>query len=223
MWSTTSLRLIGAAAALVLLAGCSTTIAGIPTAAGRDATSTSSDPTPTTETSGQTGTSESDPGTGELNCEGDNVVAPEGQPFCFDVPEGFTPDEVTIDNQAGSAASYSTGLSLTPRDLIVISVYELSLDSDDLSDRELIDALSAVIEQLAEQGFDFTATEPQVREVDGARAFYYTGNDATGLFSDTYFIFRGRTELQVNCQWETMMTEVLKGCDDIRASLQISG
>lgn len=206
------------ASAAVLLAGCSTSVAGNPTAAGAG----SSEPAGTTQSTQPTQTSEPGPDTGALDCEGPDVVAPEDQPFCFTLPEGFRQDDVDLDNQAGSAASYTTGVLLSDRDVIVFSVYELTLDSDDLTDEDLTDALADVIAQLAVQGFDFTQTEPQLLEVDGARTFFYTGADASGLRSDTYFIFRGETELQVNCQWETMETEVLAGCEQVLDSLRIS-
>jgi hypothetical protein len=219
----------------LFVAGCASNVAGTATSAGGGSATESSEPTdsseptessePTdaTQTTEPTDTSESESDPGELGCEGENVVAPPDQPFCFDVPEGFQPNEVDIENQAGSTASYTTGILLSERDVIVFSVYQLNLDSDDLSDEELIGALSEVIDQLAAQGFDFTDTKPQVLEVDGARAFYYTGSDASGLSSDTYFIFRGATELQVNCQWQTMEAEILSGCEQVLDSLKISG
>lgn len=223
------MRVLAAAAiTALLLTSCGGTVSGTPTAGGGDPTESTEptetgEPTESTEPTEPTETSESDPGREALECEGENVISPEGQPFCFDLPEGFRQEEVDIENQAGSTASYSTGILLSERDLIVFSVYELSLDSDDLSDEELTDALAVVIDQLAAQGFDFTDTQPEISEIDGARSFYYTGADASGLRSDTYFIFRNSVELQVNCQWEEMEQEILAGCDEVLQSLQVSG
>jgi len=219
-------RLAGAALALALLVGCGDTVGGTPTPPDGGATGESTEPTETSESAETTEpseTSESDPDTGELVCEGENVIAPEGQPFCFDLPQGFQQGEIDIDTQAGSSASYTTGILLSELDLVIFSVYELDLDSDDATDQQLIDALAALIDDLAAQGFEFTDTEPQLLEVDGARTFYYSGSDASGLRSDLYFIFRGLIELQVNCQWETMETEVLAGCEQVLDSLQVSG
>ena len=208
-------------AALLLLAACSSIVEGTPTAAGRSSTTTSSSAAPTTTSSAPTTT---DSGTaGELSCSGDNAVLPEGQPFCFTKPDGFRIDDVSIDNEAGSSASYTSGLLLSQRDVIVFSVYDLNINTDDLSDQELTDALRPVIDQLSAQGFDFGNAEPDLREVDKARAFHYTGSDAGGLNSDTYFIFRGRTELQVNCQWADMKQVLLAGCDTVLADLQLIG
>jgi hypothetical protein len=224
---TAGARLAGAAAvAVLLLSSCATTVSGTPTAGdggGTGATTEATQSTESTETTEPTETTEAEPGTEDLDCAGDDIIAPEGQPFCVEVPAGFRSGAVDIENTAGSAASFSTGILLSERDLIILSVYELDVDSDDLTDQELTDALAEIIDQLAAQGFDFTDTEPQILEVDGARAFYYTGADATGLRSDTYFIFRGQTELQINCQRETMEAEVLAGCEQVLETLQITG
>lgn len=220
MSSTMSSRLAGAAVAVMVLAGCATTVAGNPTAAGRGSSTEPTEQTPSTE---PTETTESGTDEGDLSCEGEDVVAPEGQPFCFTIPAGFRQNDIDIETQAGSTASFTTGVVLSERDLIIFSVYPLGLDSDDASDRDLIDALATVIAQLDAAGFDFTETEPLLLEVDGARAFFYTGSDATGLHIDTYFIFRGAVELQVNCQWETMEADVLTGCENVLDSLQITG
>jgi len=144
-------RLAGAALALALLVGCGDTVGGTPTPPDGGATGESTEPTETSESAETTEpseTSESDPDTGELVCEGENVIAPEGQPFCFDLPPGFQQGEIDIDTQAGSSASYTTGILLSELDLVIFSVYELDLDSDDATDQQLIDALAALIDDL---------------------------------------------------------------------------
>ncbi len=206
-----------------VLAGCATTLAGTPTPGGPGPATTDSQPTEDTQSSSPTQTSEPGPDRGELPCEGPDAISPQDQPFCFTLPQGFRPDDVNVETQAGSTASFTTGVVLSQRDLIIFSVYELGLDSDEATDQQLADALGAVIDQLAAQGVEFDSTEPVVQEVDGARAFVYTGTDASGLGLETYFIFRGFVELQVNCQWESMQTEVLAGCQEVLDSLQLTG
>lgn len=221
------MRVAAATTALVLLTGCASTVAGTPTSAGgapTEETTETTDTTDTTETTEPTETSESEPDTGELACAGDDVIAPDGQPFCFNNPEGFEQTVVSQETEAGNPASYSTGVGISAEDLINFNVYDLApADSDVLSDQELIDALSTVIDSLAAQGIDFTATEPQIVEVDGARALFYTGGDGAGLRIDTYFIFRGSIELQVSCQWRELEQEILAGCDQVLNSLQLTG
>ncbi len=224
--------LLAAVVATLTVGACASTIEGTGTAdvgaRGTDsATPTestesteSTEPTETTESTQPTEQTDDD---GELTCEGEGVVAPAGQPFCFTLPMGFTQDEIDVDNSAGSSASYTTGAVLNQRDVVVFSVYDLNIDSDDLSDQAVADALAPIITQLGEQGFEFESTEPVLEEVDGARAFFYQGSDATGLFSETYFIFRGFTELQVNCQWAAEREALLAGCEEILGSLQVTG
>lgn len=220
MWSLGAARRSAAVAALLLLTGCATTVEGAPTAGDGGSTAGTSR---ATGTSAEPTSSGSDPGTAGFDCEGEGVIAPEDQPFCFVLPDGFRQDDVSLDAEAGSAASYTTGILIADRDVIAFSVYELSLDSDDLSNAELTDALEVVIDDLAAQGFDFDTTEPELSVVDGARTFRYSGMDSRGLHTDNYFIVRNSTELQVNCQWETMEQELLAGCGEVLSSLQISG
>lgn len=233
-WQTGRMRslapirsLLAATAAVLLVAGCSSAIEGTGTSDGGAGPPTTGEPTETAEGSEPTETTEPTDDGGDdqstLDCDGTNVVAPDGQPFCFDLPEGFEQQEIEIDNSAGAGAAYTTGAVLNERDVIVFSVYELNIDSEELGDQELADALAPIITQLGEQGFEFETIEPEIREVDDARAFFYTGSDATGLFSETYFIFRGFTELQVNCQWDTEQAALLAGCEQVLDSLELIG
>lgn len=225
----------GVLLAVVLLTGCAGTIDGTgraDSAASSGGSSTPSDdtsstPSDDTSTSEPTSNPTDDSGGGAdrtaLDCQGANVVAPAGQPFCFDLPEGFRQDDVNIDSAAGSSASYTTGALLSERDVIIFSVYPLNIDSDELTDQELTDALAPVIDELAAQGFSWDSTEPQISEVDGARAYFYSGNDSTGLMVETNFLFRGATELQVNCQWQSMEVALLAGCEQVLGSVQVIG
>lgn len=211
----------------ITLAGCSDSVDGNATAGGggsstsatTQTTQSSAAPTSPTETSTDGGGSDD----GVLDCGGSEVLAPDGQPFCTDIPAGFTQTEVDTSNEAGAGAAYSTGLAISEQDVILFSVYALTANSDDLSDDELSTALAPVISQLATQGFTFDSQEPRIDEIDHTRAYAYTGNDGAGLTSDLYFIFRGSTELQVTCQWADQEDALLAGCDDVLASVQITG
>jgi hypothetical protein len=37
-----------------------------------------------------------------------------------------------------------------------------------------------------------------------------------------YFVFKGRTMVQVLCRWSDRKTDILRGCDDLLATLTIS-
>ena len=110
---------------------------------------------------------------------------------------------------------------MSSRDLIIISVYELRRDTDDISDDTLEGELRQVLQQLSQQGFTFDSTTADKTSVDGARSFgYHASQDSTGLESDVYFLFRGRNELQVNCQWKDEESDISRGCKSVLGTLQ---
>lgn len=211
----------------VALAGCSDTTEGAATAGGSSPAATTTEAAETTteatETTTEAAPTDDGGSDGTLDCTGTDVLAPDGQPFCTAIPDGFTQTEVTTDNEAGAGAAYSTGLALSEQDVILFSVYALTADSDDLSDDELSGALAPIISQLAAQGFTFDSQQPQIEEVDNARAYVYSGSDGAGLSSDLYFIFRGGTELQLTCQWVDQQEDLLAGCDAVLDSVQVIG
>ena len=67
----------------------------------------------------------------------------------------------------------------------------------------------------------FDSTTADKTTVDGARSFgYHAVQDSTGLESDVYFLFRGRNELQVNCQWKDKESDISRGCKSVLGTLQ---
>jgi hypothetical protein len=138
------------------------------------------------------------------------------------MPAGFqdVSSSVTVDTSIGRE-KYRSAVALGDRDLIIVSVYELRLDTDDIADDTLEGELKTVLAQLAAQGFTFTSTTADKTTVDGARSFgYHATQKSSGLESDVYFLFRGKNELQVNCQWKDKESEITKGCKSVLASLQ---
>ncbi|CAN5323772.1 hypothetical protein BH20ACT5_BH20ACT5_00140 [soil metagenome] len=80
-----------------------------------------------------------------------------------------------------------------------------------------------MIAQLESQGFTFPVPA-EVIEVDDARTITcLDGVSADGRNTDVYFLLRGPTELQVNCQWETQEAEIDAACVEVLDSLQIIG
>jgi hypothetical protein len=198
-----------------LLAGCATTVAGsgLPAA---DATKPGGGPT---ESAGPTGSAA--PGRQALTCGG-SKISPAGSPYCFTMPAGFqdVSSSVTVDASIGQER-YRSAVAVSDRDLIIISVYELRRDTDDIADDTLEGELKQVLQQLARQGFSFDSTTAGKTSVDGARSFgYHASQDSTGLESDVYFLFRGRNELQINCQWTDKESDVTRGCKSVLDTLQ---
>jgi hypothetical protein len=206
-----------------LLTGCASTISGTGTIAADAArpsggASGSAGPSPDPSGSGSPG---ADTGRSSLACKG-SKISPAGSPYCFVMPAGFqdVSSSVTVDASIGRE-KYRSAVALGDRDLIIVSVYELRLDTDDIADDTLEGELKTVLAQLAAQGFTFKSTTADKTTVDGARSFgYHATQKSSGLESDVYFLFRGKNELQVNCQWKDKESEITKGCKAVLASLQ---
>ena len=210
-----ALALLGLCA---LLAGCATTVSG----GGRpaaDATKLGGGPSASAGPAAPTGSAA--PGRRTLTCGG-SKVSPAGSPYCFTMPAGFqdVSSSVTVDASIGRE-KYRSAVAVSDRDLIIISVYELRRDTDDIADDTLEGELKQVLQQLSQQGFSFDSTTADKTGVDGARSFgYHASQNSTGLESDVYFLFRGRNELQINCQWQDKESDVTRGCKSVLGTLQ---
>jgi hypothetical protein len=225
-------RLVLAGVGAMLAAACSTTVSGQGTFAGPEPSGAAPSGGPSsgpatgsavpTEPSA-TGTA---PGQGDrqaLSCRGGKVISPAGAPYCYLLPANFVDvtSSVTVDTSVGSE-KFRSAVALADRDLIIVTVYELRLDTDEISDTALETELKSVLGQLTTQGFQFDSTTAKRVTVDGARAFGYHAREAKDkLQADVYFSFRGKTEVEINCQWQQRAADVTKGCQSVMSSLQI--
>ena len=201
-----------------LLAGCATTIAGTGQPAA-NVTKPGGGPGASAKPSGSAAPGAS--GRQTLTCGG-SKISPTGSPYCFTMPAGFqdVSSSVTVDASIGRE-KYRSAVAVSDRDLIIISVYELRRDTDDIPDDTLEGELKQVLQQLSQQGFAFESTTADKTSVDGARSFgYHASQDSSGLESDVYFLFRGRNELQVNCQWKNKEPDITRGCKSVLGTLQ---
>ncbi len=200
-----------------LLAGCATTVSGTGQPAANatklgGGPSASASPRPSGSGS---------PGRQTLSCGG-SKISPAGSPYCFTLPAGFqdVSSSVTVDASIGQE-KYRSAVAVGGRDLIIISVYELRRSTDGIADDTLEGELTQVLQQLSQRGFRFDSTTADKTSVDGARSFgYHASQDSTGLESDVYFLFRGRNELQVNCQWKDEESDITRGCKSVLGTLQ---
>lgn len=215
-----------AGACAMLAAACSSTVSGHPTFVGQAPGTSSSAGTPsgggTPEPTGSGGASP----TGDrqaLHCAGGKIISPAGSPYCYLVPAGFVDvtSSVTVDTSVGSE-KFRTAVAVADRDLIIVTVYQLRLDTDEIPDQSLEGELRTVLSQLTSQGFQFDSTTPKRVTVDGARGFGYHAREAKNkLQANVYFTFRGKTEVEINCQWQQQAADVTKACGSILTSLQI--
>ena len=63
---------------------------------------------------------------------------------------------------------------------------------------------------------------PGRTDVDGARGFTYHAKAREGYFSDLVFAFRGKQEVELNCQYRAHQADIQRACGAILASLQIA-
>lgn len=221
-----------AAATLLLaaLAGCSSTVAGTGTFAQGSATGTatptetgSSSPTPT-----ETPTSSGSPGRSSLSCSGGKVLQPKSAPYCYLLPGGFKDVSSLTSTTVGQSGEHPSSVALstetiTPavRDLIIVLDFTLRLDTDTLADEDLVQQLTTLINQFESQGFTFDSKTPEQTKVDDARAFVYHAKAREGYFSDIVFAFRGKQEVELNCQYKARQAQIQTACQSILGSLQI--
>jgi hypothetical protein len=219
-------RLAAATALLAALAACSSAVSGQGSFEGAGpsgtATPTASDsPTPTATPTPTART--------VLSCTGGTVLQPKNAPYCYLMPSAFKDVSALTSTTVGQTGEHpsavaraSETITQTVRDLIIVLDFTLRLDTDALSDEELVQQLSTLITQFETQGFVFDSRVPGRASVDGARGFTYHAKAREGYFSDILFAFRGKQEVEVNCQYKAHQADIQRACGAILDSLQIA-
>lgn len=197
--------------AATLTAGCETAVAGsaVPVRSG------SARPSPTTQAPPAKRTT--------LSCAGDDVVRPRGAPYCYLLPGGFTDatDQLTLNYQSPNPSEYESAVAVAVHDVIIVAVYPLREDSDSLSDDALSDEVNLVLRQGESSGFTVTG-QPTPTTVDENRAFRIPIKQKDGQYTSTiYFVFRGFTEIEINCQYARQRAAIERGCAGLLRSIQI--
>ncbi|HSV67230.1 MAG TPA: hypothetical protein VLJ59_15135 [Mycobacteriales bacterium] len=212
---------------LALLAGCTSSVDGrgslaepSPSATPAVTAAATSSPSATPELTGAGGSTTHREA---LSCSG-RVIAPAGAPYCYSMPAGFrdVTDQVNIGANAGTTGQHRSAVALASKDLILVVDFPLNADSDKISSQSLVDQLKMVIAQFEQQGFRFDSAVPDEVTVDGARAFGYHASTTRGDYSsDFLFVFRGRHEVEINCQYATRQADIERGCAAVRGSVQV--
>ncbi|MEJ7702857.1 MAG: hypothetical protein WKF47_03990 [Geodermatophilaceae bacterium] len=149
-------------------------------------------------------------------------MSPAGAPYCYTAPADLDAVELG-DPTAGDEGSFRTSYGFGPTDHVEVQAYVVGIDTDELTDEEIIAELAVVVVDLETGGFDFDDA-PSLLQVDGARAFAYEGTSTDGLQAIiTHFVFRGSNEVQVNCASVERAEIIDTACADVLASLQIIG
>jgi hypothetical protein len=222
------MRLWVAAVAGLLLCGCSAGVTGrgqydvnavAPVSTTAAPTTTSATPTPTTPAPPP----RYDGGRARLACAGGTVVTPKGGPYCYRLPPGMRDVTGKVQLGAGTgAAKYVSAMGLAGRDVIVVMVYRTPADSDLLPSPRIVSDLGPVLTSLTKAGFVFSSRVPRTGMVDRARAFSYHARSKDSSYqSDLTFVFRGRSQIEVLCQYATSPATMQRACGQLLASLQV--
>jgi hypothetical protein len=152
------------------------------------------------------------------------AVSPAGAPYSYTVPSGFSVAHNITENQSVGSAAYETAVGVGKRDLLLVSVYPLKIDSSTLSDETIKQDLDALIAK----SFNATLVGSGRQPVAGRNAFVYhftqvplSASEGTAS-SDIYFLFKGSNEISVNCQWKAKEQAVKDGCAALLASLRLA-
>jgi hypothetical protein len=228
------MKCVVAGLVLFVLAGCTATVNGTGSfdAAGQPSATGTATPsgTDTSTPSGSATPSETPSGRGSLACAGGKVLSPNNAPYCYVLPSGFKDVSGLTSTTVGQSGEHPSSVAVSTdqisagiRDLIIVLDFTLRVDSNDLSDEVLVRQLTALITQFEQQGFSFSTKTPERMTVDGARGYVYHARAKEGYFSDLVFTFRGKQEVELNCQYKLRQAQIQAGCQQILGSLQIKG
>jgi hypothetical protein len=152
------------------------------------------------------------------------TIAPTGAPYSYRVPDGFAvADKITdLGSQVGSSV-FETGVGIDKHNIIVVRVYRLRVDVTGVPDSAIKSELDSAL-QTAAGSAQITGQTRQL--VAGVNAFVYNFHrvplTATTTGDETnYFLFKGRNEVEVSCQWVTKRDAIQRGCRQLLASLVV--
>jgi hypothetical protein len=141
----------------------------------------------------------------------------DGFDITFRIPDGFKKaSDVTVAQQAGQASAQG-GVLLDSHNGVFLLAYDLrkTIDASNVSDAkpELDQALS---------GLTGKAQSGKPVEFGGLPGYEYEIDVSTPTngHSRLVFLFHGKHEDEINCQWTDKQDEVAKGCDTVLRTLK---
>ncbi|MEC3978811.1 hypothetical protein [Amycolatopsis sp. H20-H5] len=157
-----------------------------------------------------------------LDCVPAGRVAPEGAPYCYRTPDGFT--QLATESTSAVTTSFNlprarTVTGFTERDSIAVSVYKLEVDSDKLPSDQLRSALLGTANE-AMAGVYRIGADVRQTVVSGSRA-YLMPITGSGYTADAVVILRGHTQLEILCRYDQHQAEVQRGCAQLRDSIRV--
>ena len=152
-----------------------------------------------------------------LSCPPGAVTVP-AAPFCFPLPGGFT----DVEHAPVSGWTYNTLVSIGQHDLVAVAAASLGVDTDADDDAALAKRADS-LRMRAGKLNTASATAFSTLRVDGARAFSQTLKYVDGVGARQVEIYRGRTVVQISCQYKAKQAVVDKGCTDVLNTIQVVG
>jgi hypothetical protein len=185
------MRAVVACCAVLVLAGCSTSVAG---------------------------TAQRVPERAKLSCQPGAVTAT-AAPFCYPLPKGFTDRTADMTPQGGW--KYQTLIEIDEKNTVAVAADVLDYDSDTYDFGKLADVaeqqrITAGTEYAAKDASEFTALT-----IDGARAFEQTVEYNSGYHSRALVVYRGRSYARIDCVYVGEKKAVLDACAKVVATFQI--
>ncbi|SHN35991.1 hypothetical protein [Cryptosporangium aurantiacum] len=144
------------------------------------------------------------------------TVRPAGARYDWQVPTGYVQVAAPSDLRNSEPHTAAAGLNTADTtNILVTNGVPLAVDTGTLSAETLRDEFDKVVTTL---GHD-AKTRTEVT-VNGYSALRYDFNFATAQ-AYSYFVFKGTDAVQVLCRWADHKVEIIRGCDDLLATLTI--
>jgi hypothetical protein len=150
------------------------------------------------------------------------VVTATDAPFCFTLPTGFS-DTSSTASVAGDD-TYKTAVEpkgqSTGRDIIAVTAAAIPVDSDQLSNAQLLSAVRNDGVKVGASGVTAMSAVVAV-PVAGHRGYSTQLTFQDGVKKRFILAFDGHSRVSISCQWEAHKTQIDTGCTRVLASLQI--
>ncbi len=157
-----------------------------------------------------------------LSCPAGSITASDNS-FCYGIPAGFV-DATTLVQPLGadpvqSAVGIAQAAGIGPRDLIFVTARSVIVDTDELSDAEIIAELTSSVTGIP----GATSTTPFVPvPVAAGRGFETDIVFDDGTQKRYLLVYSGSERVAVSCQWREHQAEIATGCDKVLRSLEIA-
>lgn len=228
-----AVALCGLALAVIGLTGCTSAVAGsgkidssvaAPDSSDTDAPDSSDTDSPAPSDSDEPSPSDSGgstDGTEPASCEGGKVVAPPSAPYCYVVPDGTQQlSDVTLPG----GGKFTTAVGVSDTDVIAVTTFPTTVDTDTLSDDELQKATDQVVSSELSGQFTLSISKGERLTVDGQRTLHYRGKaKSQPIEIDFYFAYKDKDKVQVNCQYgASAKAKITAACSQLLDSMRLS-